>query len=397
MTVVPGTLNYWDPDDARLDGLHVIVAGRGSVLNNQFYQRHRAAGRRVVQYINFIDAWDPGPFDKRFITGAPTIPSSGAGVPSNWGGYGIVDISNAAWRDKAVEAMKWTLDRPELDDLMIDVFGTRLYSTGWDRMSSAQRTSYAAGARDLANRFGAIRDQYRPTARLYANGTWNGEGNPALCPAVENHDHEMPTKAGDFWWKYLNDLPWDRKGQPCGIVYTKSLAAAEKWAKIPGVGVVCIHPTTYYGPSGLALPYATLTPRSGATPPPPPPPPPPADCSAVIAERDRALVDLTNARAARDSAQARAQNLDAQLSAAVLANAAISARAVEAEADRDTARAALAEATMDIKAIEDDLRKIKGSASSSAGNAADRLRGVKGRAAKALERASHATDKENPA
>lgn len=49
-------------------------------------------------------------------------------------------------------------------------------------------------------------------------------------------------------------------------------------------------------------------------------------------------------------------------------------------------QAAFRDGTADLATIEDDLRKIRGSAGSSAGKAADRLRGVKGRASIALER-----------
>ncbi len=79
--------------------------------------------------------------------------------------------------------------------------------------------------------------------------------------------------------------------------------------------VECIHPGDYYGPSGLALPYATLTPRA-ETPVPPPStggdttPPPPADpCADVKAElaaanarADQAVLDAREANAALDTA-----------------------------------------------------------------------------------------------
>jgi hypothetical protein len=351
--VAPACFNYSDAADADLGKFSVIVAGRGSALGKAHYRERRLAGARIVQYIDIIDiGYVGGPFDERFCSGAPTLP----GAPTNWGGLRIVDLSNAAWRDNLVEQMKWAPSHEDVTDLFLDVFGERLWTSGgWGAMSGPQQVAFKAGTADLANRFGAVRDQYRPDAHLWANGTW-ANGHPALKGVIEHHDGE-PHGSGSFWWDYCTPSRWDTKGAAGAFVIASSLSGAQSWAGVPGVGPIAGQQDYGAAPS-TALAYVAFPGRGGVIEPPPPPPPDLDPCRDLRATLAQTVSDLN---AVRETLGIRTT-------------------------ERDEARASLAEAAADLAAIEDDLRKITGSAGSPAGNAADRLRGVKGRAMKAIER-----------
>jgi hypothetical protein len=316
MTVAPAAFNYQDKDDPQLASYPVIATGRPGGVDKPFYLAHVKAGRRVVQYVNFIDTGGPilGQVDERFQQDAPSLPYP------NWQGYtGVVDFT-PAWIDHLCEQVKWLLSQEGLTDAWLDVFGTQLWTSAWDKMSAAQRDNFTKSSIECADRFGAIRDQYRPDARLWANNTWwPTNGHAALCPVIQNHNAQIPTKASDTWWGYLQ-LTWDTSGQPAGWAMGDTVAQAQAWAKVPGIGVVSSQstPNQFHAPTTPCVPYATLAPRIVAASPPstgggddtPPVTDPPADpCADVKAE-------LATASAARDTAVEQAREVTSQLDAA---------------------------------------------------------------------------------
>lgn len=269
MGVVPGNFNYSDnTGDPDLPKYEVTVAGRRGVLNNPGYEAIVKAKKRVAQYINIVDVnppWTEPPLSARFCVGAPALNLS------NWGGYKIVDLSNAAWRAKLNENLKWLVSLPGLTDVFSDVHGERLWSPAWNSMSAAQRDTFAKYMEEIGYQWGDIRDQYRPEAYLWFNGTWHA-GHKAACPVIEHHSlSEKPS-----WVNYVDPVKWDPKAQGgagAAFFIAFNLSEAQQWATVRGTGPIAAQSTYDQAPSS-ALPYAALKPRTGAVNPPPTTPPP---------------------------------------------------------------------------------------------------------------------------
>lgn len=269
MGVCSVTLNYgdWDISKPTIQSgkAHFVIAGRAGVWRH-VYDGLTEKGVRRVQYLNHIDV-NPSraaysPWEEKWCLNRPMLPYS------NWPGYAGVVKLDSTQIAHLVEAMKPIMDDPRVDDVMLDVNGERLWTAAWNKWTAAEKANFASCQRELNDRWGELRDTRRPGMNLFANGTW-AAGHKALRPAVEHHDSELPDSPDDFWWQYVDPARWDSKGQPLAIVYASSLAAAQKWAKVPGVGLVSIQ-QDYVGPASEYLPFGDYIPRS-ATPPPPPP------------------------------------------------------------------------------------------------------------------------------
>lgn len=332
MGVSSCTLNYgdWDISKPSIQSgkAHFVIAGRTGVWRH-VYDGLETKDMRRVQYLNHIDV-NPtngrapySEWEKRWVFNRPMVPHS------NWPGYAGVIKLDSNQINYLVEAIKPIMDDPRVDDVMLDVDGERLWTAAWNNWTPAEKANFASCQRELNDRWGELRDTRRPDMNLFANGTW-AAGHKALRPAVEHHDNQLPDSPDDFWWGYLDPARWDSKGQPLAIVYASTKAAAEKWAKVPGVGVVAIQ-ETYVGPATEYLPFGEYIPRS-ATPPPPPPPP---SGEHTEAEYQELLVRYQAELAAHAETQ---NDLDDALEALMAADAAYEA----AQAKIVNARAALA-------------------------------------------------------
>lgn len=284
MPIAPVAFNYADTDDPDLPKFDLVVAGRVGATVRPFYKRLVDEGRRVIQYVNFTDVNGPNysALDETFQRTSHALPYS------NWSGYRIGDLRQAAFRDHLIrEAFPRALSHPAITDVFVDVMGLRLWTTAWDQMKAAGvAADWTKGMEEMGDRVAELRDRIRPGARIWANGTWP-LGHPGLCPVVEHH----PVGEIPFWRGYLDPIKWDSSGQPSGLIIGWSMGEWDAWRAVPGVGCFGAQGTYTYAPS-QAIPYAKMLPRTAAPAPAPVPPPsttlprPAAPVAPVIAPGD---------------------------------------------------------------------------------------------------------------
>jgi hypothetical protein len=262
--------NYDDVNRSTLPSFGTVVAGRQSVLDgsNGFYRELMQGGVEVQQYIGIVDVngYVGGEFDRRFASGAATL-----GSLSNWPGFKIVNIADAAWVAHLKEQFKWVCQLPFPEDkfgIFWDVFGERLWVGAWASMPQA---AFKTGMRAFGEWMVDYRDAQRPGMKMVVNGTWTSYGGfPGMCPCVEHHGLDA------FWRDYVAPQKWDHNanGQGFAVIIASGSGDGPAWKTVPGVGPIAAQ-ATYGGPGYNVAPGVKAVPRDGAgtgTPTPTPPP-----------------------------------------------------------------------------------------------------------------------------
>jgi hypothetical protein len=281
----PAGLYYQDHTDApytNIERFHaptaLLVTGRCNRTDTHFAQA-RAAGAEVLAYINPVDILTtPARCAAEFFKGAQLWPHKDAQGNDrvNWKKSKLGDLSvGSSWADAVVAYVEGLMRDGNVDGVMLDVVGARLWAADWNNWPAAEQSEWTAGNVDLVRRLNDSRKRIDPFFIIINNNFWNPKKSVpdpnVVYPGeqyvdgivIENHAAtEMNTRA----------IAGRRYGSPGAglehrrvLVITRSSSDAVAWTNVAGVTHVALQGSSYkYAEPPVVSPTPLTDRRTGS-------------------------------------------------------------------------------------------------------------------------------------
>jgi hypothetical protein len=236
----------------------LLVTGRCNRKDAHFAQA-RAAGAEVLAYVDPVDILTtPARCAAEFFTGAQLWPHKDAQGNDrvNWKKSKLGDLRvGSSWANAVVAYVEGLMRDGNVDGVMLDVVGARLWAADWNNWSEAEQNEWTAGNVDLVRRLNDSRKRIDPSFIIINNNFWNPKKtapDPKVVYPGEQYvdgivieDHaatEMNSRA--FAGRRYGN-PGAGHEQRRVLVITRSPSDALAWTNVAGVTHVALQGSSY--------------------------------------------------------------------------------------------------------------------------------------------------------
>ena len=236
----------------------LLVTGRCNRTDTHFAEA-RAAGAEVLAYINPVGILTtPGPCQAEFFAGAHLWPYKDAhgNDRSNYKKTKLGDLRvGSSWSDAVVAYVERIMREGNVDGVMLDVVGARLYEADWNNWPAAEQAEWTAGNVDLVRRLNESRKRINPSFIIINNAFWNPKNttpDPNVVYPGEQYVDGIVVEDHAATEKNARAYAGRRYGSAGAgvehrrvVVITRSASDAVAWTHVAGVTHVDLQGSSY--------------------------------------------------------------------------------------------------------------------------------------------------------